>query len=357
MKSKSIALVSGGWGQNVGNAFFNIGGLHVLRRLFPDHNVQFIQDQPGYWTFNRSRINPRNYWGLLKYLNIDYIVLQGPVFSLALPKLWDDTLCELYKRGGKVIYLSSSLFRYTDDEVLVAKKFLRKFPPAFMSTRDAVSYDKLKGYCDKSYNGICSAWFVPDVYTPPSLDCDPYIAVNFDRRPEPKIVVSSGAGRHDYVVNHESLSLDICFPKVIDAFSKNGKASAYIGAFLDRRKLPGSVGGYVLVRPEHRTNPYFNWKIYGRPNGIASDEPYTYFTTYANAELTLTDRVHACLITLAYGKPAMLFTSSPRSHLFARMGLMGRDGIKKVPVLLDKKILENEKSEEIKSLSHIVQSL
>jgi hypothetical protein len=51
-KKGKVALVSGGWGQNIGNAFFNIGGKRILEEVFPEYRVEFIQDQPGYWIFN-----------------------------------------------------------------------------------------------------------------------------------------------------------------------------------------------------------------------------------------------------------------------------------------------------------------
>lgn len=86
------------------------------------------------------------------------------------------------------------------------------------------------------------------------------------------------------------------------------------------------------------------YKIYQHPNAVASDEPWTYFNVYANAELTLADRVHACVITLAYGKPAMLFTPSPRSALFERVGC---GAIRERPVMLDAEYLEDERQKEL----------
>ena len=50
-----VALVSGFWGQNIGNAFFNLGGHWVLRQIFGDTQIAFIQDQPGYRTFHRQK--------------------------------------------------------------------------------------------------------------------------------------------------------------------------------------------------------------------------------------------------------------------------------------------------------------
>jgi len=345
-RKRNIVLVSGGWGQNIGNAFFNIGGLYLLRKIFPNYNVQLIQDQPGYWTFNRKRTNPKNYWGLLGKLDVDYIVLQGPIFSLALPKLWDATLTELYARGGKVIYLSAAFFKYTDEEYLAAVRFLKKFPPLFLSTRDTPTYCKLQSCCEVSYDGICSAWFVPEVYKPAYINSDDYIVMNFDRLPEPTIKHNNNCGKQakysvSTIINDNKVILE--FPMIQYKLAIHGKASSYVGALLDRRKLPEEYDGTTLIRTEHRTNPYFNWKIYKNPNSLASDEPYTYFTIYANSSLTLTDRVHACLITLAYGKPAMLFTNSPRINLFDRLGLMGDEGLTSRPVTIDLEYLDREK--------------
>lgn len=343
-QKRPIALVSGFGAQNIGNAFFNIGGLHVLRQAFPDRNVQFIQDQPGYWTFNRRRRNPRNYCNLISRLDVDFIVLQGPVFSSILPKLWDDTLGELYARGARVIYLSSAFFQYTDEEARITKEFLRKYPPALISTRDFATFEKLKSECRFVHNGICSAWFVPEVYSPIPIGPKNFIVMNFDRLPEPR--VESGTGLDGAYKTFRFFDRDwsLHMPAVQMALSASGKAQAYVGAALDFRKLPGEIMGYDVIRPEHRTNPHFSWKIYGQPGGVASDEPYTYFNIYANTRLTLSDRVHACVMTLAYGNPAMLFSLSPRTRLFDHMGLAD---IRNMPVTIDLQHLSRLKSEQI----------
>ncbi len=349
-RHRPILIVSGGWAQNIGNAFFNIGGLHVVRAMFPGRNVQFIQDQPGYWTFNRRRKNHENYCDLLSKVDVDYIVLQGPVFSSTLPKLWDNTLEKLYKNGTRVIYLSSAFFTYTEEEIALTKRFLEKFPPALISTRDSRSYAHLKDACKYVYDGICSAWFVPDVYTPANIAGNPIVSLNFDRLPEPyistmpvgELIEEDGA---DFI--HGGLRWTLKSPSLQRYLSEKGKGLAYVGAALDRRKLPSRIEAFDIVRPEHRTNPHFSWKIYGQPGGIASDEPFTYFAVYGNSHLTLSDRVHACVMTLAYGNPAMLFSASPRGALFDRMNL---GDIRRRPVTIDLDYLAREKSSEIEFL-------
>lgn len=103
----------------------------------------------------------------------------------------------------------------------------------------------------------------------------------------------------------------------------------------------------MILRPEHRFNPHVTWKIYKQINAVASDEPFTYFNVYAHTVLTLSDRVHACVATLAYGNPAMLFTPSLRSALFDRLGL---SEIRQRPVVLDPAQLRLEKDREMEFL-------
>src|SRR5262249_47815542 len=82
MARRRVAMVFGFWGQNVGNAFFNIGGKWILEQVFPDHDVALVQDQPGYRTFHDQRKgNPRNDLELLQYIQADYLVLQGPMLT------------------------------------------------------------------------------------------------------------------------------------------------------------------------------------------------------------------------------------------------------------------------------------
>jgi hypothetical protein len=354
-----IALVSGFWGQNIGNAFFNIGGKWILQQVFPDHDVDFIQDQPGLRTFhNQSKGNPKNDIELLRFLKVDYIVLQGPMLTVNFRALWERTFAALTKRGTRIILLGAALFKHTEQEIEANHQFLREYPPFLMSTRDHYTYEAFKDICPKIYSGIDSAFFCPKVYNPFDLAIEPYVTVNFDRFPEPNITVAPRRAdklegpfdRNFEILGHQ---WGLRQPKLQMRFSLKGKAWAYIGALLDRRKLPKEIAGYTIVRPEHRFNPHITWKIYRQPNAVASDEPFTYFTVYAGASLTLSDRVHACVATLAYGKPAMLFTPSPRARLFERLGM---NAIRERPVTLNLDYLERERQAELEFLKTCVAS-
>jgi len=339
-----VALVSGFWGQNIGNAYFNVGGQYILQQAFGTEGVRFIQDQPAYRTFhNQSKGNPRNDVNLLRYLDVDYVVLQGPMLTKNFRHIWSDAFSEYQRRGVRVILLGAAFFKFTDEEFRATLDFLKEFPPVIISTRDRATYELVKDAAPYTYDGIDSAFFAPDAYRPFNLAIEPYITVNFDRFPEPTITLDGPQGANDGTTEYEwgGHYWRLKVPKLQSWCSHKGKWQSYIGAMMDRRRLPTELAGYRVIRPEHRFNPHITWKIYKQPNAVASDEPYTYFTVYANTRLTLADRVHACVATLAYGNPAMLFTPSPRSQLFDRLGL---SEIRNRPVELPSDQLLEEKT-------------
>ncbi len=352
-----VALVSGFWGQNIGNAFFNIGGKWILEQIFGSGNVEFIQDQPAYRTFNRKhKGNPKNDFNLLRYLETDYIVLQGPMMTTSFRAIWEDAFKQYKKRGTKIILLGAAFFKYTEQEIEAIIKFLKEYPPIIISTRDHYTYEAIKDCAQFTYSGIDSAFFVTEVYRAFKLTCEPYIIINFDRWPEPNIKLSSDKFSSDSKNNccFEALGYHwkLNSPGLQYRLSNKGKWQAYIGALLDRRKLPPQIADFTIVRTEHRVNPHITWKVYKQPNMVASDEPFTYFTVYANTKLTLSDRVHACVATLAYGNPAMLFTPSPRTRLFERLGL---NDIKKRPIRLDPERLKLEKDKQLSFLKESIE--
>ena len=93
-------------------------------------------------------------------------------------------------------------------------------------------------------------------------------------------------------------------------------------------------------------------KIYRSPGGIASDEPYTYAQVYALAEATFSDRVHACVATLAYGGRAHLFNpATQRSALFDRVGATD---VESGLVSIDQGLLEAEEDATLTFLGSVL---
>jgi hypothetical protein len=341
--SPDVVMVYGFWGQNIGNAFFNVGGHWLLSQVFGRENVGRVQDQPAYRTFyDQAKGNPATALELIGSLDCKVLVLQGPMLTETFPAIWERTFERLIANGTKIVLLGAALFRHTAEEVAVVRAFFRRCPIAVMTTRDAESYAALCDEVGAAHDGIDSAFFLPDAIPVPRLTLDPYYCFTFDRFPEPTVVVgptgSRRRGRTAFEWNGRDWSLDT--PRLVSNLAARGKAMAYLGHLADRRSFPTELDGHLIVRPEHRTNPHITWKIYRHAHAVASDEPFTYALVYARTQLTLSDRVHACVATLAFGNPAMLFTPSPRARLFDRVGL---GAIREHPVSIDLELLRAEK--------------
>lgn len=344
-----IALVGGQWAQNVGNAFFNLGGEYVLKRVFGEDAVGFYQDQPNYRTLhNKFKGNPDTYVDFVQHLDIDYLVVQGPVLNGWIRHSWEKAFRALRERGVKVIFLSSAFFKFRQSEISAVREFLEEFPPALISTRDDQTYNIIKDWLPDvpKYDGIDSGYFLNRCVTPFKVhEGMHYITKNFDRYPEPEIFSSDpGSKYNSRQVEIEGKTYWLSVPKFLDKQAHKGKIKSYLADVFDRRKLPAEFEGRMIVRPEHRFFPHMTHKIYRQPNGMASDEPWTYINLYANADFTLSDRVHACVATLAFGHPAMLFTPSPRAALFGRVGA---GDIRDRMVSLDLAHLHEEQEKEI----------
>lgn len=343
-----IALVSGFWGQNIGNAFFNLGGRWLLEEAFSTSTVGFLQDQPGYRTFHSKKSgNPANAYDLLGDVDIDLLVLQGPLLTTTALDLWGPTLRRLRARGARWLYLGAALFKYTAKERSAALAFLREFPPIAVSTRDAATAELIAELGLPVHSGIDSAFALPHVVRPvPMVPSDRFrIALSFDRYPEPIFYPDPsgfqvGDGRFSYRQ-----------PRLQQRLSRMGKWQAYIGAGLDRSPRPNPFADSAIVRLAHRTNPFVKWKVYQRPDTVASDEPWTYMTVYSSVDLVLSDRVHACVAALAYGNPAMLFSSSPRAGLF---DAVGASGIRSGPVTAPWERIDNRLQETVRFLRDAV---
>lgn len=348
--SRAVALVYGFWGQNIGNAFFNVGGDWILNEVVGDDvHVARIQDQPGYRTFHpQAKGNPPRDLGLLSRIRPDAVVLQGPMLTDTFRALWEPAFRAYAAAGIPVVLLGAALFRFSEEEQAAAAAFLREYPPAIFSSRDHDSYEFVAGLGlpTACYDGIDSAFFVPRaVHNVPMVD-EPYFTFTFDRFPEPSVVLGDDAAApsDSRSFEFEDTTFTLSEPPVQRVASKAGKWQAYFGHVVDRRSLPAEILGRTIVRPEHRHTPHMTRKIYQHPNAVVSDEPYTYFTLYGATDLTLSDRVHACVATLAFDGPAMLFTPSPRARLFDRLDL---SDIRDRPVRLAPERLAAEQEAEL----------
>jgi len=340
---KKIAHILGGWSVNIGNAFFQLAGYQVLREVFPDDEIHLIPEQPGYPSYwNRRGGNPANYFDYVNRLKPDYLVLMGPVFRREMFSIWGDALEKLMSSGTRLMLLGVGAMSYNEEDIQLYRSFLARFRPELMVTRDADTFNLLGDLAERSCNGIDFAFFLSDYY--PLYKNDGLanaVALNFDKVPEPRISINSSASisgtSFDFTGNHWQVK----FPRFRQWLARSSRYGMFLEGVLFGGNDVAKIGDYDVVRLDHRPHPLFRAKTYRSPNVMVNDTPHPYLEVYGNAALTLTDRVHAAAVALQYGKPAMLFSFSPRVRLLARLGL---GEIVNRPVWLDKEYLEEEKA-------------
>lgn len=340
--SVKVAYSTGFWCTNIGNAFFSLGVEHVLKEILGEDNVSIVSDYQTYTTGYGKRLYPdKNQLEYLTKLDVDYLVLAGPVISKYFLLLWKDILLELERRGVRYILLSVGMMKMTDDALDECKCFFEQHPPYILCSRDKKTYDAFAKYADHSYDGLCFSFFAPDYYHPSKIS-ENYITFNFDKISEPSIWIDDSEEGQSFVFqgNRYHLKQTGLLPKLATKTDRFSDALIYASSILPQRKRSDSVGDFKIYRTDHRFHPHYRRKIYSQGNSFCADLPYGYLNIYANSELTLSDRVHACAVTLAYGHSAMLFSKTNRVGLLERVGA---GEISSHPVTIDLYMLNQEK--------------
>jgi hypothetical protein len=344
MVDKKVAYIGGCWSTNIGNAFFNLGADYVLKQVFGDENVFMVADHSAFaplWKASKGNIPYSiNYW---KHLDVDYVVLLGPILGKQFLPVWKDTLDTLKLRGIRYMILSAGMMKYTDEDIAETKAYFNENPPYLITTRDRTMYETFKDSVKNIYDGVCFAFFVPNYYKPVGTDLGKTIAVNFDKIDEPYIYIDNPKNKYKVEFDFEEHHFGMQFKNLSKIGLRTDRftdALVYLASPLPRGKRSEKLGEYTIIRPDHRYNPLFIRKVYRYPNSFCSDIPHTYVNIYANADLTISDRVHACAISLAYGNSAYLFAKTGRSELLTRVGA---ECIYDHPVKINLEYLNSEK--------------
>ena len=356
--TKRVAYCTGFWCTNIGNAFFSMGVEYALKKILGSENVTVVSDYQTYTTGYGKRLYPHpKQLEYISYLDVDYVVLAGPVLSKYFLGLWKDILERLKDRGIGYILLSAGTMKLDPESRKSIKSFFKSCPPFILSSRDRSVYEEFGQFAIHAYDGICFSFFVSDLYAPAKmLSVGEYVVCNFDKIGEPKIWRDTNDGRHaDRRFSFCGNTYDVSYPKLLNqAMSKTDRftdALIYALSLFPAPKRTDNIGEYKVIRTDQRFHPHYRNKIYRQNNSFCADLPYGYLNLYANAVLTLSDRVHACAATLAFGNSAMLFANTDRLGL---LGRVGAEDITKYPVQLDLKRLSDEKSEMIEWLRRVL---
>ncbi len=305
---KRILYYGAGWPTNIGNAFIDMGAMATLQIAFPNATIGFASEMPRWFFGNYERYHGQiltddagtrmnRALDMAAVTRCDLVAFAGMAMCEEFVRVNGPTLLALRKRGVPVILLGTGGYRYDARERTVFSQFLEQLGPVGFIARDDRSFETYKDCVGQAYQGIDSAFFLPESFEPFSLDLPPYAVANFDSIPEPT--------------------------------------------------LP--VNGRLLLRSHHSC-----WSVpaphFREDNTLISDLPQDYLTLYAHADEVHTDRVHAAVAALSYGRAVQFYHPTPRGSLFSVLGL---NELKDRPVCVDREQLQRRKVRQIEMLRNL----
>ena len=290
----------------MGNPFFTLGVEHVFKKAFPEVEIINTASNP-ILPLKLKGFTERNSFNYSEHTgDVDAIMFAGPMFDMNFRKLFAPAFKRARDAGQKIFLVSAGAINYDTAEAEHCRSVLEEFQPDLLWTRDAETYEMLGAYVKNAYSGVCGAWFAPDYYPgydTPSLG--DYFCSTFDFRPEPNTEVMKRAVTRDAELPGNGID--------------NAKKTARIRR-IAQRGLANEISGMKCIRPTHRpaNHPLTNFT---NPNTFGAYTPHGYLNLYRNANFTITDRLHASVVTMAYGKPAYLYLRSKRGFLLKAAGI------------------------------------
>lgn len=311
-----ILHCGGGWPTNIGNAFIDFGLRYLIKETMPKSKVYFASNATN-WIYHKYGNSKKklDFVNVADAITADFYVFGGSMLSIGWFKEHLKLFYNLEKKRSKIIMCGvGGGDTYHDNEINEVRKYLKRLNLFIFISRDRKAFENYHDLAEYSYDGIDCAFFLKDAFTPVKLDLPEYVVFNFDKMVEPNMNIKEEIIR----VHHTPWW-----------FSSN--------TFFSKYDIQRSLWNLV----HHQT------KI-AKKNDMLSDLPDDYLNLYANCKATYSDRIHACVATLAFDNYARLYGKSTRSLLFDRIGLSSiRDNI----VSLDRKKIEKEKKKQIEFLT------
>jgi hypothetical protein len=293
---------------NIGNAFFYEGIKYVVSSLTTPVELvveAFPPDNPfGLKSAQRSKyFDP-----IFDAGEVDGILIAGPVLDKEFVNQFGAQLRNFRKKGKLIVMLSIGGRAYDDEEIGVCREFLKEVSPDILITRDTDTFANYGDCAKRSYDGVCFASFSSEYYKGYApANSEKYVASCFDFGPEPDL---------------NTIGELKVFGGEREALRHPGKKthSKWANAMhLLQRRFADAPAGMEVIRPCHRPTRNTGM-LFFKPNSFSCHVPEPYLNIYKYAGLVVTDRLHAAVVSLMFGRPVQLFLDSNRVRLLDRLG-------------------------------------
>lgn len=302
-------LVENSTWNNVGDGWYQYSIYYMLKKMYPHHEIR-MGEGPITRAFRiKGTRFIENSLNLLDFQEADIHVFSGPMIP-SIIKDYKKAIIKILSRGEKYCLISSSGTGLQTSEIEEIGEFLRTYPPMFMTTRDRETYKNFKNYVDYIYDGICTAFLVDLNINIDTFKLDsPFFISSFYMEMEPT-----------YKLKNEKNSVSIDNIEVIHHNTKFHLPFKFARHLNFKNPQQKSIGGFEIVRTIQNLNTRFNHINFAMPNSFISFNPLTYLSVAKSAEFTISDRVHACAISLGCNRPAWFLFNTPRAGIFDRLG-------------------------------------
>lgn len=324
IKRKTIMLWGGNGTRNIGDAFIDLGATYILNNI-TEANIILSSFMPS-WFLSRGfssiydrlldgavRDKTSNLFDVRCHAKSDYNVITG----VRLTKNWlkrciFDKKLNFNNKNTKFIILGCGGLYYNTQEYEAVRNYMKKMNVYAFIARDKVVFNEYKDIAEHSYCGIDCAFFLNDCFKPPALDISNFVTLSFDGTSnEPKLNLKG----KKVIRTHHS------------CWTQNGL-------------IKGIIFNYLYSK-----------QGLNKKNTLISDLPQDYLAIYANTDETHSDRMHACIATLAFGKPAKLYRKTNRAYLLDRVDA---GSVKNELSSLNMIQIRKEKDRELEFLADII---
>jgi hypothetical protein len=298
-----IGVENSTW-NNVGDGFYQFALHHILGSVYHAHDVVVI-DGPVVRGFRAGSYASRAFDSRMM-VDIDVAVFSGPILKANFTSMYLPIVRRLM-RAGKAYMILSAYCDRDESAIATVRAALAEHPPIAISTRDSYTFERFHDLASAAYNGICTAFFVSKI---------PGVA---SAMPDAKYLILS-----TYTMYEPRFSFEMNERGMIDlnSLAVQTRQSVIWRAMRHSewlRPRPAAYRGHEIVRVHQALYP-FNHILFSAPNSYVSHNPLCYLPLYNGASLVISDRVHACVAALSFGRPAFFLGKSPRAELFERAG-------------------------------------
>jgi hypothetical protein len=323
-----IGLYIGSWTPNIGNAFFDYGLKAVLKTIFPDAQF-FLTGGAVHWMFRYSineiykNKHKNKFLSKLKNMlsykedilsysdnsleigeiaDLDILAFAGMSMCQEFVETNGKTFINAAKNGTAILGIGTGMQNYSDREADIFSDFLESAGRYAILTRDEVTFSKFNKRIKNIESGIDCAFFLPEYYMPPKLNYSPFDIINFDT--------------------------ETTIPQIVHTVDN-------------------------IIYTHHTCWGPLKASYMEKPNTLISDIPEDYLALYSNVHETHSDRVHACIATLAYGNRAKLYSQTQRKSLFDKFDI----DITREIGMLNLQLLNKLKHEQVEKIKILVSKI